>query len=107
MHPKLEKAMPLLEHLYAGGALISGNSMFAVKADHVTKPTRYTVTINHVIEHPDDYTIHREPRVVFIAEGDHGTNALYSDSDGARRFVEVNKSFKLARYVEDLNWKPS
>lgn len=56
MHPKLERALPLLEHLAGGGKICCETGRYFYPTDF---------SFIDVIDHPERYTIHREPRVVF------------------------------------------
>lgn len=98
MHPKLERAMPLLEHLASGGKVIYDGVDLDVTG----------VVLNTLLELPKHYTIHREPKAVFITVSPGGSSiSSYDDLASAMRFVEANPSFSITRYVEDLTWKPS
>jgi hypothetical protein len=97
MHPKLEKALPLLEHLASGGKVTykpNGMVMFVDRADLET-----------ILNNPSNYTIHREPRELFV--NCYPTGEAYGYPSKAEAESRAGHGAKLARYVEDLNWKPS
>lgn len=97
MNPKLERALPLLEHLAEGGRLHA----VGLEADL----GMYAVCVGNIIDNPERYTIKREPREVFVNEyncspnswGCHPSKAL-ADQNNCR--------IRISRWVEDLNWKP-
>jgi hypothetical protein len=97
MHPKLEKALPLLEHLASGGKVTykpNGMVMFVDRADLET-----------ILNNPSNYTIHREPRELFV--NCYPTGEAYGYPSKAEAESRAGHGAKLARYVEDLNWQPS
>jgi hypothetical protein len=96
MHPKLEKALPLLEHLASGGKVTykpNGMVMFVDRADLET-----------ILNNPSNYTIHREPRELWVNHYASGYTTYRCVKDAA---LSVQGDGVTARYVEDLNWKPS
>lgn len=111
MHPKLERAMPLLEHLYAGGIVIRTETkeLLAMEAKLNSEgdwsPKR--VFWNALLEYPENYTIHREPRVRFGVTTEKGAifYGTYPSLDEARACS--CPSATIIKLVEDLNWKPS
>jgi hypothetical protein len=102
MHPKLEKAMPLLEHLASGGKVTykpNGMVMFVDRADLET-----------ILNNPSNYTIHREPRELWVNHYEGGSTLTYTTEECAKIGAKNSCSTPrptTARYVEDLNWKPS
>jgi hypothetical protein len=99
MHPKLEKALPLLEHLASGGKVTykpNGMVMFVDRADLET-----------ILNNPSNYTIHREPRVVYVNHYTDGDVCAHLSEELAKKWSNTGGQSNMSRYVEDLNWKPS
>jgi hypothetical protein len=101
MHPKLERALPLLEHLASGGKLVKSydDTVLTNKVDSSS------AILTQLFDHPERYTIHREPRELFV--NCYPTGEAYGYPSKAEAESRAGHGAKLARYVEDLNWKPS
>lgn len=94
MNPKLERALPLLEHLAEGGRLHAVGLEAALGM--------YAVCVGNIIDNPERYTIKREPREMFV---------IYYEDGSWNSFRRVPEAVAYARgpitrFVEDLNWKP-
>jgi hypothetical protein len=95
MHPKLERALPLLEHLASGGTVMKGDCLMEAA----------NTSFGLLIANPERYTIHREPRELFV--NCYPTGEAYGYPSKAEAESRAGHGAKLARYVEDLNWQPS
>jgi hypothetical protein len=98
MHPKLEKALPLLEHWYAKGKFnLNGKTVMPWEEIHLLT----------LLERPERYTIHREPRVVYVNHYTDGDVCAHLSEELAKKWSNTGGQSNMSRYVEDLNWKPS
>jgi hypothetical protein len=96
MHPKLERALPLLEHLASGGKVKVNNGTGLYSAS--------CMNLARVLDNVDAITIHREPREIYVNHYSSGAILHLTPEDAA---LACQKDGRTMRYVEDLNWKPS
>jgi hypothetical protein len=90
----LDKLVPLLAHLKDGG-----------KVSYVHNNKQYEwPNVPYLLDGPHLYTIHVEPRVIYVQQRNDGLLGNYSVTNDPPTGINVAKH--RIRFVEDLNWKP-
>lgn len=90
----LDKVTPILAHLKEGGYVRYKNDGKLYGNTRVP----YFCLLNR----PDLYAIHVEPRVIYVNENDSGLLGSYCSDPNEPPL----KCQRMVRFVEDLNWKP-
>lgn len=85
----LDKLVPLLAHLNEGGKVCSRETGLYM--------TIKGVYMDRLVMNPDGYSIHVEPRVIYVNESN-GHLGYYTDKHNGTHG-------QVVRFVEDLNWK--
>lgn len=96
----LDKVIPLLVHLREGGEVRYADDG---KLLHNTSVPYFCL-----LTRPDLYSIHVEPRVIYINEcnGAIGLSAVLYCSEERARLGVSHARIRPVRFIEDLNWKP-
>lgn len=95
---KLDKIVPLLAHWMEHGRFkmrSSGNLCGSIN-------------LTAMVDSPESYVIHVEPRVVYIPDyGDYFNycSMSYPTEAEANKHIGLH-CYRVIRFVEDLNWKP-
>lgn len=86
----LETVVPLLAHLKEGG--------FVRYKDDGKLYLNIAIPYFCLLTRADLYTIHVEPRVIYVSDQGNGKLGYHTSIPAV--------GYKMARFVEDLNWKP-
>jgi hypothetical protein len=95
----LDKLVPLLAHLKEGGKVLYA-------ADSKEPKCIQTVRLGGLMFAPENYSIHVEPRVIYMNEYKGMLSQSHYFTKDKAGLALSHEGVCQVRFIEDLNWKP-